>query len=266
MRLVYGLPLLAFLVPLAAVATRRDEAAPNAAAIRRDNAAQPAATAPITDEESPPLPDGVTQLAPLVYRVPAPLDPAAADGAPFSVEDDLATRLRKTLAARPELARARRSLVVEKSRFVLEARVGDQPLRRYVVNLGWDPFANKERMGDGRTPEGRYYIRDKHGSVYTRFLGLSYPASRDADRGLAAGSIDRATAARLRDDERAGRMPDHTTALGGAVGIHGGGGYRADGDFVLLKTWTFGCVGLRDQDVRELDGFAALGTAVDVKR
>jgi hypothetical protein len=134
-----------------------------------------------------------------------------------------------------------------------------------VVQLGWDPFRKKQRQGDGRTPEGRYFIRDKHDSAYTRFFGVSYPDAGDAERGLREGLIDRATAGRLRADAAAGRMPEHDTALGGAVGLHGGGGYSVDGGDVILKTWTFGCLGLRDVDVRELDPFVALGTPIDLE-
>jgi hypothetical protein len=99
MRLVYALPLLALLIPLGAVATRREVpwmAVPRPA-VERD-----------ADDDGFELPAGVTRVAPLVYRVAAPIDPAV-DGAPFDAGDDLATRLRKTIAARPELAYARRA-------------------------------------------------------------------------------------------------------------------------------------------------------------
>jgi hypothetical protein len=204
------------------------------------------------------------ELAPLVFRVPAPTDPALDGTAPFLVADDLPARLDKAVRAHPELARAARRLVVDKGRFQLAAVVGDLVLKRYVINLGFSPDGPKLRQGDGRTPEGRYYIRDKHDSRFLRFFGLSYPAGRDAERGLAEGRIDRQTALRLHEDERRGRQPDWSTALGGAVGIHGGGGYLDEGATVVLRSWTWGCVALRDRDIRELDRFATDGTAVDI--
>jgi hypothetical protein len=198
---------------------------------------------------------------PARVRVEAPRDPAREPGAPFAVEDDLSTRARKAQTAG---ARGERRLVVDKSRYLVEARIGERVLQRYVVNLGFAPTGRKERQGDGRTPEGRYYIRDRHGSRFTRFWGLSYPATRDVERGRLAGLIDARTAERLREDERRGRLPDWKTRLGGAVGIHGGGAFLDEGGTVITVNWTWGCIGLRDQDLLALEPFVSDGTPVDI--
>jgi len=57
--------------------------------------------------------------------------------------------------------------------------------------------------------------------------------------------------------------PPQETRLGGAVGIHGSGGYGLDGETVRIEDWTWGCVGLRDRDIDELfDSYAEVGTPV----
>jgi hypothetical protein len=250
MRLANALPAVALLLPALALATRY---VPTAQIADRER-----------ERERERHPADVESLGDGLFRVPMPDDPAAGAALPFDAADDLSTRLSKLLAARPELARAERSLRVDKTHYVLEARVGDLTIKRYVVNLGFQPVGHKQQQGDGRTPEGRYFIRNKHDSAYTRFFGLSYPAARDADRGLSSGLIDARTASGLAADERAGRMPDWRTRLGGAVGIHGGGAFRDEGRTALLKNWTWGCIALRNEDIRDLDRFTREGLPVDV--
>ncbi len=205
----------------------------------------------------------VQQLGTTLYRVTKPEDPAT-DSAPYSAHDPLTERTRKLLAAQPALARAEHTLVVKKSQFTLEARIGSEVVKRYVVNLGADPFRKKERQGDGRTPEGHYYVRDIHDSRFLRFFGLSYPSAADADRGFSAGLIDRATADSLKSADRRGGLPNWRTALGGAIGIHGGGAYLDEGATVLIQNWTLGCVALRNVDLLELGAFSQNGISVEI--
>ncbi len=129
------------------------------------------------------------------------------------------------------------------------------PLRTFRIALGFAPEGHKEREGDGRTPEGEYYICTRNGkSRYHLFLGISYPAPRDAERGLAAGLIDAKTAARVRA-VRKPQCPPWNTPLGGAVGLHGHGAER---------DWTLGCIALENPDVDELWVACPLGTPVSI--
>ena len=80
---------------------------------------------------------------------------------------------------------------IQKARRTLELRQADRVLLRCPVGLGREPAGPKEREGDGRTPEGTYYIcLVKEAGKYGKSLGLSYPSPEDAERGLAAGLID----------------------------------------------------------------------------
>ena len=138
---------------------------------------------------------------------------------------------------------------------------GTRVLARYRMALGArNPTGDKQRRGDGATPEGRFFIaeadpRPGSASYGARSLRLSYPSSEDARRGLAEGLIDYDTYLRIVRDVRAGRVPDQNTPLGGSIRIHGGGG---DND------WTLGCLALADRDVVQLYGRVRRGTRVEV--
>ncbi len=101
----------------------------------------------------------------------------------------------------------------------------------------------KLRQGDLRTPEGWYRTSDKPWSSFYGAIAVHYPEVRDADRALREGRIDRATRDAIAAALAEGRKPPQTTALGGEILIHGGGG-RTD--------WTLGCVALDDADLDAL--------------
>lgn len=100
-----------------------------------------------------------------------------------------------------------------------------QPFKSYPIGLGWAPEGDKAFEGDGRTPEGSYYIdRRNPQSNYYLSLGISYP-----DRNQLA-------AARAADIDP-----------GGDIFIHGGlGKRRQKGD------WTAGCIAVSDQNIEEI--------------
>lgn len=130
-------------------------------------------------------------------------------------------------------------------------------LRTYPVALGFSPDGDKAVEGDGRTPLGVFRIvtRNPH-SAYYRFMGISYPTSEDAARGLKDGLITPAQARAIREAEQDGRQPPWNTNLGGAVGLHGRG---SKGD------WTLGCIAVEDAHMRELWEIGRLGLEVTIQ-
>jgi hypothetical protein len=149
-------------------------------------------------------------------------------------------------------------LRVDKGARTLMLLSDGEPVKRYAIALGSQPVGDKEREGDGRTPEGLFYVCVKNAtSDYHRSLGLSYPAEEDADRGLAEGMINsrehRAIVTAIRRMER----PPWKTALGGEIGIHGGGSQRGD--------WTQGCIALENEEAEELFDALPLGTPVEIR-
>ncbi len=122
--------------------------------------------------------------------------------------------------------------------------------------LAWDyPSGTKKHQGDRRTPEGWYRISDAPESSYYGAMLIHYPATRDADRGLALGLIDQAKRDEIAAAHTAGTRPDQYTKLGGRILIHGGG---SDYD------WTLGCVGMDNEDVDALRALLSEGKRADI--
>lgn len=145
-------------------------------------------------------------------------------------------------------------IVIRKKGRRLTLYSGERPVRRYRIGLGFNPVGDKRREGDGRTPEGRFYICQKNPtSAYYLSLGLSYPGIDDAKRGLREGLITRDEYDRIVQAIRAKNIPPWYTGLGGEVFIHGHGAKR---------DWTFGCIALDDDRMKELYEAVPLGTEV----
>lgn len=69
-------------------------------------------------------------------------------------------------------------IVVRKGARRMYLMSGTTVLRSYDVGLGHDPVGTKRFEGDGKTPEGVYYIdRFNPDSAYHLSLGVSYPFS-----------------------------------------------------------------------------------------
>ena len=117
---------------------------------------------------------------------------------------------------------------------------GSRVLKAYDFDLGFAPLGDKQFEGDGRTPEGRYYIdrRNPNSSFYLS-IGINYPNARD-----------RAEARRL------GKPP------GGDIFIHGQPNKNP-----LKKRgpdWTAGCIAVTNREMREIYAMVKNGTVVDI--
>jgi murein L,D-transpeptidase YafK len=159
--------------------------------------------------------------------------------------------------SRIEYPTGARSIHVFKSRRILILRVEGRELFRAKIALGRSPVGHKFREGDGKTPEGKYYVCTRNErSRFHLFLGLSYPGIEDAAGGRARGTIGESQEWRIEEAIRGGRCPPWDTPLGGAVGIHGRGSVR---------DWTLGCIALEDEDVEVLWSNCPLGTPVIIE-
>lgn len=155
----------------------------------------------------------------------------------------------------PPLTRPR--IVVTKGGRRLDLFDGAALVRTYRVALGADPAGGKRRAGDRRTPEGVYYVCTRNAqSRYHRALGLSYPGTSDAERGLRDGAITRAQHDAIFAAVEAGTRPPWDTPLGGEIMIHGNGAGR---------DWTLGCIAMEDADVGELFEAVPMGTPVEIR-
>ncbi len=177
-------------------------------------------------------------------------------------------------------------ILVNKAQRRLELWVGRHMVKAYRVQLGWRAHGPKERLGDQKTPEGRYVICAHQPSAYYLGLFLAYPNAADARRGLDAGLIGPAQFKTILEKLAAGACPPQDTKLGGAILLHGQlpeltsemirkhaadpsslrpGWKPGDADPAAMKEfqdWTDGCVALFNPDIRELHEFVADGTEV----
>ncbi len=151
-------------------------------------------------------------------------------------------------------------IVIDKAAHRLETR-GTVELE-YPVSLGIDPVSPKRRRSDGATPEGLYYItylKDK--SRFHKFLGISYPNAVDAWHGLRSGLISPDEERRILKAVHDTSIPPQDTALGGGIGIHGGGVIQ-NKNGKEVRDWTEGCIALDDRAVDTLFELCRPGTLV----
>lgn len=147
-------------------------------------------------------------------------------------------------------------IIIRKSERRLELFEGDNLRRSYAIALGSCPLGAKETEGDGKTPEGEFYVFTKNPkSKYHLSLALSYPSPVDATSGLAKGLISAEEHAELIAAGKALAKPLQKTRLGGEIYIHGGG---IDGD------WTEGCIAMSNDDISELFHLIERGTKVEI--
>jgi len=145
---------------------------------------------------------------------------------------------------------------IKKRQRVLEVFDNGRMVKAFTVVLGFAPTGDKEIEGDGRTPEGEFYVFTKNAeSKFHLSLGLSYPSKNDANRGFADGLITKAERDEIVAAVDNKRMPPQKTALGGEIYIHGGGTER---------DWTWGCVALKNDEIEELFAEVPVGTKVTI--
>ena len=155
------------------------------------------------------------------------------------------------------------SVVVYKSRHLLEVFDGNKLMARMKIAIGTSPKGPKTKEGDGKTPEGAYYIcfRNNQSKKFYKSLVLSYPNEADALRGQDAGLINQgeySAIAKAIDDQG---KPPWNTAMGGEIAICG---YGTDG---VGKTgdWTSGNIAVTDKEMDYLWKYVSISAEVVIK-
>ena len=134
-------------------------------------------------------------------------------------------------------------IVVYKAQRRLELRRGGEVIRSYHIALGRNPVGPKVERGDGKTPEGTYFIdRRNMASDYHLSLHISYPETAD---------IQRATALNV--------DPGANILIHGEPNILNNAG-KAN----LLKDWTAGCIALHNTDMDEVWRLVDDGVTVEI--
>lgn len=148
------------------------------------------------------------------------------------------------------------TIKIYKSQRLLEFWKDKNLESKVAISLGFSPEGQKLRDGDGRTPEGKYYICTKNAaSKFTLFLGISYPNVEDGQRGLEEGVISQEEFESIKASIEKQKRPSWETSLGGKIGIHGMGNSR---------DWTAGCIALNDEDIKWLWEKVNLADGVEI--
>lgn len=114
---------------------------------------------------------------------------------------------------------------------------GDDVLESYEFELGFAPVGDKSVEGDGRTPEGRYFIdRRNPNSAYYLSIGISYPNAEDIAAALELGE-----------------------SPGGDIFIHG-----TNRPFRRVDDWTAGCIAVSNREMRQIYAMVQDGTVIDI--
>jgi len=128
-------------------------------------------------------------------------------------------------------------LEVDKSDRELRIYNGPDVIRTFDIGLGFSPQGHKKKEGDGKTPNGRYYIDRKN--PYSSFhlsLGISYPDANDK-----------------RKAQEKGYSP------GGDIMIHG---LPNNGDNPSRRDWTRGCIAVTNAEIEYLYKVVDVGTPI----
>lgn len=111
----------------------------------------------------------------------------------------------------------------------------DRVLKEYGIGLGFEPTGHKQFEGDGKTPEGAYFISYKNpNSDFHLSLKISYP--NETDIAIA---------------EAGDKAP------GGDIVIHGGPRERTS-----KRDWTWGCVAVTDKQMEVIYSMVEVGTPI----
>ena len=114
-------------------------------------------------------------------------------------------------------------------------------VKTYNIDLGFEPIGHKQKRGDGKTPEGLYYINKKlFDSDFHIALQISYPNKWD----LRKSKINR-------------------TYPGGSIMIHG---KPNDKDLVERSDWTNGCIAVTNSQIEEINKMVKLKTPIYIKK
>ena len=134
----------------------------------------------------------------------------------------------------PEVTR----IVIYKAERRMMLLHADDVLTEHKIDLGFAPNGAKQFEGDGRTPEGRYFIdRRNPDSSFHLSIGISYPNAEDIAAARAAG-----------------KPP------GGDIFIHG----QAKPLQRRGTDWTAGCISVSNREIEKIYAMVKNGTVIEI--
>jgi murein L,D-transpeptidase YafK len=136
-------------------------------------------------------------------------------------------------------------IIVYKEKRNMELQKNGKITNIYNISLGFEPVGAKIKRGDGKTPEGLYFIEDKlRESSFYMALKVSYPNPWDIRRAL--------------------ELNYHP---GGQIMIHGVPNIGYDKNYHNFNNdWTEGCIAVSNKEILELWKKIEIGTPILIKK
>ena len=132
-------------------------------------------------------------------------------------------------------------IIVDKSLRNLQIIKNGTIIKKFTIDLGFDPIGHKHFKGDGKTPEGLYYISKKSTkSDFHLSLQISYPNKWD---------------------QRNAR--NFNRNAGDYIMIHGEPNKKSRAG---KKDWTNGCIALSNKDIEKLYKLVLYETPIYIKK
>ena len=157
----------------------------------------------------------------------------------YRTADTITNATEKLIAIAKILNQADYILVLKGKRKMLVSKKG-KLLFTLPIDLGFAPVGNKIKDGDGRTPEGIYYLDLKYSrsDKYYKSYWISYPNDKDKLTAQKNG-----------------------VKAGEGVMIHGTTPSKTN-----AKDWTAGCIALQNNDIDTLFNYVSDGTVIEIRK
>lgn len=142
-------------------------------------------------------------------------------------------------------------IIIDKSDYTLRIATDEQIIKSYPVVFGKNPVDDKLMEGDRSTPEGSFKVMDyyPHRS-WSKFIWINYPTKDSWKKHEQA--------------KRENRIPQSAT-IGGEIGIHG----VPEGKDEIIDqkvNWTWGCISLKNKDVKDLYAIVYKGMRIKIQK
>ena len=133
---------------------------------------------------------------------------------------------------------------VKKQKREMSVYSDSKHVKTYSISLGASPIGHKTQEGDGKTPEGEYFIDWVHpNSSYYKAIRVSYPNTND----------------KLKAFERG-------VSAGGDIMIHGmPNGFGWMSPLLSKLDWTEGCIAVSNTAMEEIALAITVGAKIIIK-
>ena len=136
-------------------------------------------------------------------------------------------------------------IIVNKGERELYLYKNGKELKKLTISLGFEPLGTKVKRGDGKTPEGLFFIEEKlSNSAFFLALKISYPNPWQIRRAL--------------------ELNYHP---GGQIMIHGTPNVNYDKTYHNIDyDWTEGCIAISNKEMKDIWKKIKVGTPIIIRK